>query len=765
MASEQAHESLANQIFNSLAWSKFDAQDKHFLPIDCIESLITKDAIRKELRLDNDSTVTQEQIVDWVYGEARNVFAITVQCDIGLDNTLESIKSFQKSKFNNASLPIDNPRTASLQEWSQHFCDKVWTPPRRYRFWENQWTFLTPVFATDKYNYNLSSECILPFIWKDETVKEGAFSCVYKVRIHPAHQEHEFKEVRAPWSSPSQSSCLCLHTWQVAIKEIRVNRGEDKAGTEREWEREARALDDINGLNHEHIIKCIAAVRMGNNRYFMFPWANGGSLRDFWEATPEQTPNADIIRQAIMQFRGLADALYHLHNFEGEAIAQDGEVPTGKITDVKVQVEEAAVMDEASNQSIRHGDLKPENILRFLSDQTSMDPSMDKRTHLGVLKLADMGLAKRHVVATQDRNCLTSTRYGTIRYEAPEAVIALKGQGRSRLYDIWSMGCITLELIIWILYGNKALDGFYKQLKGDSQETQFFEIQEDGTGAKVHRVVRQWMDHIQKTDPECAQDSAIRDLLELVRTKLLIVDLSPHRPSLLKGKPGPDLVPPDEGEDKSNHRATDKKNYRATAKSFLESLDAIQSKLRDENYVLTGKERQNVRLPVKASSSFLSESDARRRKKTSIPGIQVPPEHTANVSIGRTVRADYTLPPLEAWEFPVDNTFANEVLAQLGRQAMQPRLSVSATLCDRCKNLNFWTGGFAMEYRVLDLQERSKICDFCRMLWGVYTKPGATKGSNVRFERIESTLRLSGSQSLPVLSIFRSPGKWEPHAP
>ena len=491
---------------------------------------------------------------------------------------------------------------------------------------------------------------------------------------------------------------------------------------------------------------------MGNNRYFMFPWANGGSLRDFWEATPEQTPNADIIRQAVEQFRGLADALYHLHNFVGETIAQDGKVSTMKIPNVKVQGEDAVVMDEASNQSIRHGDLKPENILRFLSDETSMD----KQTHLGVLKLADMGLAKRHVTATQDRKCLTSTRYSTILYEAPEAVTALEGQGRSRLYDIWSMGCIILELIIWILYGNKALNEFYKQLKGDSQETQYFEIREDGKRAQVHRVVCQWMDHIQKTDPECTQDSAIRDLLDLVRTKLLVVDLSPHRPTLLEGRPGPHLAPPDNREDK--------RNYRATSESFLRFLDEIQSNLRDENYVLTGKGRQNVRLPVKASSSFLSESDARRREQTPIANIQVQSEHSTNVSMGKTVRADYTLPPLEAWEFPVDNTFADEVLAQLGHQAMQPQVSVPATLCDRCKNLNFWVGGFAIEYRVLDLKERSKICDFCRMLWGVCTKAGAIKGPNVRFERIESTLRLSVSQSLPVLSIFRSPGKWKTHA-
>jgi serine/threonine protein kinase len=509
------------------------------------------------------------------------------------------------------------------------------------------------------------------------------------------------------------------------------------------------ALDTINSLNNGHIIKCLAAIRRGDHRYFMFPWANGGSLRDFWKSTPKQDPNADIIRQIVIQLRGLADALYRLHNFEGKSTIQEEDMTIIKIPDVRVQ-NELVVTDEAQSQSIRHGDLKPENILRFLSEETI---EADK-TNLGVLKLADMGLAKRHVVATQDRKCLTSTRYGTIQYEAPETVTALENQGRSRLYDVWSMGCITLEFIIWVLYGNRELDHFYKQVKGDTQETQYFEIREGGAGAEVHRVVRRWMDHIQNTDPECTQDSAIRDLLELVRTKLLVVDLPPWRPSLLKGNPGPYLALPSPGEDK--------KNYRVTAESFLESLDLIISKLDNENYILTGKGRKNVKPPANVSSSFLSTTSAKRRQEAPTMRNEVPQRLAADTTVGRTTRPDYTLPPLKDWEFPVDNAFAKKVLDKLGPEAMQPRLSVSTTLCSRCKNLNFWRGGFAFEDRVLDLEGRSNICDFCRMLWGVCTKVGATRGPIVRFERIESTLRLSGSQSLPVLSIFRSPGKWDP---
>jgi serine/threonine protein kinase len=517
-------------------------------------------------------------------------------------------------------------------------------------------------------------------------------------------------------------------------------------GTERAWEKEAMALDAINSINHDNIIKCLAAIRRGDHRYFMFPWANGGSLRDFWEATPEQTPKADIIRQVITQFRGLADALYQLHNYAGKSIVQEGELaqPTSRVPDLRVQGEVVVVTGDSYSQSIRHGDLKPENILRFLSDPTIT-------TDLGVLKLADMGLAKRHVSLTQDRTCLTSTRYGTIQYEAPETVTALEGEGRSRLYDIWSMGCILLESIIWILYGNVELNNFYEQVKGETQETRYFEIRADGTGADVHHVVRRWMDHIQNTDPECTQESAIRDLLNLVRTKLLVVDLPPRRPSNMMGNIGPHLEMPRPGEDK--------KTYRTSGESFVESLDAIISKIADEKYVQTGKGRENVKAPAYVGSGFLAVSSARRSQGTSTLRNEVPGGLSANVNSGKITRADYALPPLEEWEFPVDNAFADEALATLGPESMKLLLSVPATLCNRCENLNFWAGGFSIEDNVLDLQERSDKCEFCRMLLAVCTEAGTAKTPTVVFERNESTLRLSGSQSLPVLSIFRSPGK------
>lgn len=118
---------------------------------------------------------------------------------------------------------------------------------------------------------------------------------------------------------------------------------------------------------------------------------------------------------------------------------------------------------------------------------------------------------------------------------------------------------------------------------------------------------------------------------------------------------------------------------------------------------------------------------------------------------------------LKGWEFPVDNTFAEKVVAQVGSQALSPRSSTPAQLCERCIGLNFWAGGFAFEDHVHALQERAKVCDFCKMLHDVCGKGDAPRGRKVRFERMQSTVMMVGSNPLPVLSIFRSPGKWELH--
>ncbi|KAI0199922.1 HET-domain-containing protein [Astrocystis sublimbata] len=501
----------------------------------------------------------------------------------------------------------------------------------------------------------------------------------------------------------------------------------------------------MKNIGHENIIECLAAIRKGNNRYFMFPWANGDSLRDFWKKTPKQAPSRDLIDESVRQIYGLADALYRMHNYAGSPSNQTGDAPS-TISGPEINVEGQPLPD-VDGHSIRHGDLKPDNILRFLETR-DMNAATSKK--VGTLKIADMGLTKHHVIQTQDRSAPTETRRSTYIYQAPEA----EGlQALSRLYDIWSMGCIIFEFVIWLLYGHTMIDKLYDEL-GDSNQSAFHYFEklqsDDGPGTKidVHRVASSWIDHIQKHDPECKGNSALADLLNLVKEKLLVVDLPPRRPSAI-GKilsAGPVLRMP--------HENNERRHYRATAETLRDSLKAIVDKLVQENYTFTGNSRESVLEP---GTRKLILTDNTRRHSNEASGLLNPKmEANGRSSNVRITNPDYSLPPLDQWQFPVDETFADKVLTRLGVKAFKLRESTTATLCSTCKQYNFWRGGFSFSDRTADLCRRSRDCGLCHMLWTIHRNGENPKSPTIRFERDGSTMKLPGSRSLPVLSILRS---------
>jgi hypothetical protein len=319
------------------------------------------------------------------------------------------------------------------------------------------------------------------------------------------------------------------------------------------------------------------------------------------------------------------------------------------------------------------------------------------------------------------------------------------------------MGCIVLEFLIWLLYGNTMIEKLYAELRGSTQhDCQYFEFIEDGPGTKasVHRVAQQWMDHIQTHDPECKENSAIKDLLNLVRTKLLVVELPPRRKSAMGGgfSTLPTLALPDTD--------NDRRYYRATAEVLRDSLKGITDKFTNQHYLFSGKSRDHVRLPSIDSRKLLSTGDA-LKKETNMALKLANPESslTANFNNVKITNDDYSLPPRDQWQFPVDEKFAAKVLSRLGVETFRPSSSFSATLCSQCEKYNFWRGGFSMEIRTGDLLERSQDCDFCQMLWDAHKRGGRLKSTRVRFERDESTLRISGDKSLPALLFLRSPGE------
>lgn len=282
----------------------------------------------------------------------------------------------------------------------------------------------------------------------------------------------------------------------MAVKEIKANDASDRQQVAKRWESEVKALAMMNELKQDHIVRFITSFRRGSleapEHYLITEWADGGNLHDLWKTIPNPPLTVLFVKAVVRQLRGLADALKAAHYPEGD------EVYWG--------------------ESYRHGDLKPANILWFRDG----DP--------GTLKIGDWGEAKSHQTVTAMRQSNTTAQFGTRRYEPPESEIGVDPMDsgpadmrRSRLYDIWSIGCITLEIVIWLMYGITGLGEFNKSLN----DSPFYKVTKTGKmrSAQVHDVVLSWMDYILQ-DPACYPGTtALGDLLSLVRRGLLVVDL------------------------------------------------------------------------------------------------------------------------------------------------------------------------------------------------------------------------------------------------
>jgi serine/threonine protein kinase len=106
-----------------------------------------------------------------------------------------------------------------------------------------------------------------------------------------------------------------------------------------------------------------------------------------------------------------------------------------------------------------HGKIKPENVLWF------PDPDHEK-TKRGTLKLSDFGLAEfslHQTVSMQPKSSFETSP----PYRAPE--IDLEGTGAiGRSYDMWTLGCLYLEFITWLIGGWDLVDIFaFRRMEAD----------------------------------------------------------------------------------------------------------------------------------------------------------------------------------------------------------------------------------------------------------------------------------------------------------
>lgn len=233
----------------------------------------------------------------------------------------------------------------------------------------------------------------------------------------------------------------------------------------------------LGHLSHDHLIDLLFTYKRKDRYHLVFPWADG-SLKDYWEKYPKPAFTHQNLIWSVEQMKGIASGLAYFHEFTNP---EHGQTRFG-----------------------RHGDIKAQNILWF--------------RHANILKIADLGLASVHGIDSRS-NVPPSTVVASPTYSPPEL---RRKHPVSRKWDIWSLGCLYLEFVTYLVLGNAAIVEFSSQRKGRTDMPEMTsDVFYSEDAQEVNPGVISWVAHLRNSQ-QCSR--AMHDILNLVMDEMLVVD-------------------------------------------------------------------------------------------------------------------------------------------------------------------------------------------------------------------------------------------------
>ncbi|KAI1739586.1 kinase-like domain-containing protein [Xylaria scruposa] len=417
-------ESIREKIKLSLVRSHSDyygAKDRRFLPIDKLNTILSDESI-KALLLEEYSQIAEQDLNCKLgdYTSRRRILGILL---FMYPAHLRLFECFINEKIADKDLPLTPnggtdeigfqtrlgiKNTTMLMKWEDNDITL---------FYNYQPIFLAPFFYIQEdrlCNYSLDETIRLPWL-KYTFINRGGNGKVHKVEIHPSH--HNFI------NHQSSSSPVCFALKEIPTLDVDT------------YQQELLALEKtcVQMRKERHLIKLLLTFQHGQKYYLLFECADS-NLWDYWSKYSNGPKDAGVSSLWMAeQCLGLATAVKRIH---------------GLATWQKKRRDESGAVNEDEREWGRHGDIKPQNILCFSS---SMKDD-------GLLVLSDLGLTRYHSSVTRSQVSPTSIDGCTKLYRPPE--MDMPGQHICSKYDIWSLGCVFLELCTWWLRGLRSVQEF-----------------------------------------------------------------------------------------------------------------------------------------------------------------------------------------------------------------------------------------------------------------------------------------------------------------
>ncbi|KAH6642482.1 hypothetical protein C7974DRAFT_103107 [Boeremia exigua] len=378
----------------------------------------------------------------------------------------------------------ETPVTDSI--WEGHrthredlpYCTKDYLRSVKYlseyaeEIYEKQW-YVPPVLRSNACEIFPVGHFRFPFAEDPVTIGEGGYGEVYKVKIAPGHlkleEDHSYEEGSF-----------------VAWKEARLDRTTRAAAR--------KEVETIKSRTHWNIVKFHTSFFAGRER----PWARdepveclhmffqyGNSTMEGWferKSAPPTLENELERQKFVMKSIGdITEAVMVIHRTD-----EHGEVAF-------------------------HHDLKPGNILFFDS-------------HPGTWKICDFGMARLKYYTESSTAQGPNNRFGTPDYQPPE-YIENGTESHGRPFDVWSLGCIILELAtVWKFgWADEGIHEFRERRRQAASSLanadRSSSSQSDHAPFKGNQqVIKDWMDQIESGSNV---DADFRKVLHLVSEMLV----------------------------------------------------------------------------------------------------------------------------------------------------------------------------------------------------------------------------------------------------